>query len=150
MAQYVYRKISNISRPQSQNVNVSRLVLQLSLPNSLRPGVELKINMLLEQRRQAMLQLHLRDQQFDKLLRCVFYQRFDGNNFLLFLTLMRHTYLKSVDNRDTQGTKVSADMVKTKFSWNIPPSSPKALSLEVQWYITNFFLIFSKMVTDMR
>ena len=31
-----YRKFSNISRTQSLNINVSRLVLQLSLPNTLK------------------------------------------------------------------------------------------------------------------
>ena len=34
-----YRQISNISRTKSQNLNVSRLVLELSLPNPLKPGV---------------------------------------------------------------------------------------------------------------
>ena len=33
-----YRKISNISRTKSQNLNDSRLVLLLSLPNPLKPG----------------------------------------------------------------------------------------------------------------
>ena len=40
-----YRKISNISRTKSSNVNVSRLVLQLSLPNPMKPGVKTRINM---------------------------------------------------------------------------------------------------------
>ena len=35
-----YRKISNIRRTKSQNLNDSRLVLQLSLPNLLKPGVK--------------------------------------------------------------------------------------------------------------
>ena len=35
-----YRQISNISRTKSQYWNVSRLVLQLSLPNPLKPGVK--------------------------------------------------------------------------------------------------------------
>ena len=34
-----YRKISDISRAISQNLNVSRLLLQLSFPNPL-PGVK--------------------------------------------------------------------------------------------------------------
>ena len=34
-----YRQFSNIRRTQSQNINVSRLVLQLSLPNPVKPGV---------------------------------------------------------------------------------------------------------------
>ena len=35
-----YRKISNISRTKSQNLSDSRLILQLSLPNLLKPGVK--------------------------------------------------------------------------------------------------------------
>ena len=35
-----YHKISNISGTKSQNLNVSRLVLQLSLPNPMKPGVK--------------------------------------------------------------------------------------------------------------
>ena len=35
-----YRQISNISRTKSQHLNVSSLVLQLSLPNPLKPGVK--------------------------------------------------------------------------------------------------------------
>ena len=38
-----YRKISNISRTKSQNLNDSRLVLHLSLPNLLEPGVKLRM-----------------------------------------------------------------------------------------------------------
>ena len=56
-----YRKISNIRRAKSTNSNVSRLVLQLSLPNQIKPGVKSRMKMWLEQRRQAMLQLHLSD-----------------------------------------------------------------------------------------
>ena len=36
----VYREISNISCTQSQNLNDSHLVLHLSLPNLLKPGVK--------------------------------------------------------------------------------------------------------------
>ena len=35
-----YGKISNISDTKSQNLNDSRLILQLSLPNPLKPGVK--------------------------------------------------------------------------------------------------------------
>ena len=35
-----YRKISNIKRTKSQNLIDSRLVLHLSLPNILKPGVK--------------------------------------------------------------------------------------------------------------
>ena len=37
---YTYRKTSSVSRTKSQNVNVTHLVLQLSLPNPLKPGVK--------------------------------------------------------------------------------------------------------------
>ena len=40
-----YRKVSNIRRTKFQNLNDSRLVLQLSLPNSLTPGVKLRMKM---------------------------------------------------------------------------------------------------------
>ena len=36
----IYRKLSNIRRTKSQNLNDSRLVLHLSLPNLLKPGVK--------------------------------------------------------------------------------------------------------------
>ena len=35
-----YRKLSNIRRTKSQNLNDSRLVLHLPLPNLLNPGVK--------------------------------------------------------------------------------------------------------------
>ena len=35
-----YRKISNIRCNEFQNLNVSHLILQLSLPNPLKPGVK--------------------------------------------------------------------------------------------------------------
>ena len=68
-----YRKISNIRRTKFQNLNDSRLVLHLSLPNLLKPGVKQRMKMQLEQRRQALLQLHLSDQQHNCLQRCVLY-----------------------------------------------------------------------------
>ena len=39
------RKISNISHTKSPNLNVSRLALQLSLPNPMKPGVKSRMNM---------------------------------------------------------------------------------------------------------
>ena len=68
-----YRQFSNIRCTQTPNIYVSRLVLQLSLPNPLKPGVKLGMKMQLEQRQQAMLQLHLNDQQFYCLIRCALY-----------------------------------------------------------------------------
>ena len=46
----VYRKISNISRTKSQNLNDSHLFSQSSLPNLLRPGVKSRMKMQLEPR----------------------------------------------------------------------------------------------------
>ena len=40
-----YRKISNIRRTKSPNLNVSRLVLQLSLPNPMKPGFKSRMKM---------------------------------------------------------------------------------------------------------
>ena len=56
-----YRKVSNISRTENQNLDDSRLNMQLPLPNRLKPGVKSRMKMQLEHRRQAMLQLHLSD-----------------------------------------------------------------------------------------
>ena len=40
-----YRKISNIRRIKSTNLNVRRLVLQLALPNPMKPGVKSRMKM---------------------------------------------------------------------------------------------------------
>ena len=40
-----YRKTSSISRTKSQNLTVSRVVLPLSLPNPLKPGVKSSMKM---------------------------------------------------------------------------------------------------------
>ena len=46
LSQYsIYRQFSNIRRTQSQNITVSRLVLQLSLPNPMKSGVKLRMKM---------------------------------------------------------------------------------------------------------
>ena len=42
---YEYRKISNIRRTKSPKLNVSRLVLQLLLPNPMKPGVKSRMKM---------------------------------------------------------------------------------------------------------
>ena len=65
-----YRKTSNIRWTKSQNLYVSSIILQLSLTNPLKPDVKSRMKMKLEQRRQAMLQLHLSDQQVYSLRRC--------------------------------------------------------------------------------
>ena len=41
----IYRKTSSISRTKFQNLNVSCSLLQLSLPNPLKPGVKLRMKM---------------------------------------------------------------------------------------------------------
>ena len=46
---------TGIRHNKSQNLNVSRLVLQLSLPNPLKPGVKSRMKMQLEQRSVAVL-----------------------------------------------------------------------------------------------
>ena len=66
-----YHQISNIIK--SWNFNVSRLFLHLSFPNPLNPCIKKRIKKLLKQRWQAMLQLHLSDQQFYCLTRCGLY-----------------------------------------------------------------------------
>ena len=40
-----YCKMSNISGTKSPNLNVSRLVLQLSLPNPMKPSVKSRMKM---------------------------------------------------------------------------------------------------------
>ena len=40
-----YHKVSNIRRIKSPNLNVSRLVVQLSLPNPMKPGVKSRMKM---------------------------------------------------------------------------------------------------------
>ena len=58
---FYYRLISDIRFTKSQILNVFCLVLQLSLPNSLKPGVKLRMKMQLEQHWEEMLQLYLSD-----------------------------------------------------------------------------------------
>ena len=62
---FMNRQLCNIIRTKYLNLNVTRLVQQLYLPNLSKPCIKLRMKMKLEQRRQAMLQLHLSDQQFD-------------------------------------------------------------------------------------
>ena len=69
----IFRNISNIRRTKSPNLTVYRLILQLSLLNPMKPSAKSRMKMELEQRRQAMLQLHLSDRQFYCLLRCDLY-----------------------------------------------------------------------------
>ena len=68
-----YCQISNTRHTKSKNLNISRFILQLSLPNPLKLGVGSKIRMQSERCWQAMLQLHLSDQSFYCLLRCILY-----------------------------------------------------------------------------
>ena len=70
---YNHRTIFNIGRNKSPDLNVSRLVLQLSLPDPLKPDVKWRMRMYLEQRRQAVLQMPLGVQQLHCPLRCGLY-----------------------------------------------------------------------------
>ena len=89
----IYRKISIVRRTKFQNSNDTCLVLYLSLPDPLKPGVQSRMKMWLEQRRQAMPQLHLSDQQVYYLLRCALYSRFGGTSLDLWTRLMHHFIL---------------------------------------------------------
>ena len=40
-----YRQTSNVTRTKSQNLNISRFVLQMSLPNPVKPGAKSKMKM---------------------------------------------------------------------------------------------------------
>ena len=48
---------------KSPDLNVSRIVLQLSLPNPLKPGFKSRMKIIIGAASKAMLQLHLSDQQ---------------------------------------------------------------------------------------
>ena len=58
---------------KSPNLDVYRLIVQLSSPNPMKLCTKSWMKMYLEQRRQAILQLHLSDRQFYCLLRCNLY-----------------------------------------------------------------------------
>ena len=58
----VAKYTDTIRGTKSQQLTVSRLVLQLPLPNPLNQGRKSRMKMWLEQRQQTMLQLHLNDQ----------------------------------------------------------------------------------------
>ena len=70
-------QISNITGTKYQNLNVSHPVLQISLCNLSKSSDESKKKLQLEQRRQAMIQLHLSDQNMCCLLRCGLYLKWD-------------------------------------------------------------------------
>ena len=48
----LYVQTPNISRTKSNHLSISRLVLQLCLPNTLKPGNKSRMKMQLEQRQQ--------------------------------------------------------------------------------------------------
>ena len=60
----------------TKKLKVYRFVLYLPLCNILESGVKSRMKMQLEQRRQAMLQLHLNGQQFYCLIRCDLFEIF--------------------------------------------------------------------------
>ena len=69
----MYCQVSSIRRTKSQHLKDPRTVLWLSLSNPLKPDVKSRMKMLLEQRRQVMLQLHLSDRQCYCLIGCHLY-----------------------------------------------------------------------------
>ena len=81
MGGYTYLQTSNIRHNKYKNLKVSRLVLQLSLPNPLKPGVRSRMGVFLEQRRQVLLQQHLSDPHFCCLLTFDLYYRFDDISY---------------------------------------------------------------------
>ena len=104
-----YRKISNISCTKSENWNFSCLVIQLSLCNISKLGLKLRMKMLLEQR-QAILQLHLSDQQFYCLLRRVLYYRFDG---ICFRTLQWFCWSLDSEGEHLDICRIRSQNIKT-------------------------------------
>ena len=65
----IFVVIYDIHSLRNNNISIYKLYfLLLSLPNPLKPGVKLRTKMQVEQRRQAMPQLHLSDQQLYFLL----------------------------------------------------------------------------------
>ena len=64
MLKKAYRQISILSNTKFQNLDYYCVASHLSLPDLLKTGVKSIMKILLEQRQQAMLQLHLSDQQF--------------------------------------------------------------------------------------
>ena len=79
---YMCRQIYYTRRTKYQHLNVPRLVLKWPWRNLLK-----RMKIQFEQRRQAMLQLHLRDEQVYYLLRCALYQVFDGNTWKVPLSI---------------------------------------------------------------
>ena len=73
----VYRQNSDISRIKSTNLMFVVSSCGCLCPINMKPRVKSRMKMQLEQRRQAMLQLHLINRQFHCLLRCNLYSRFD-------------------------------------------------------------------------
>ena len=78
-----YRQTADISVTESQNLNVSRPVLQLYLHNPLNPRIKTRMKIQMEQFRQALLQLNLSDQQF-YCLSCDLYYRFDDSSQVIW------------------------------------------------------------------
>ena len=86
-----FHHTSTTKFPISKNFNVSRLVLQLSSSKPLKLSVKLKMKMYLL----MMLQLHLGYQQFDCLLRCNLYKRFDSWSIPSWLCSLCHQDISS-------------------------------------------------------
>ena len=113
----IYGEISSIRTIKSKNLSVSRLILPLSLRNPLKSGVKSNVKMLLAQRRQAMLQLHLNDQQVHCLQCCDLYKRFDDmclyNLYFVFCHILE---CKLPENKLNTSTTTLVDV---KIVWRI-------------------------------
>ena len=75
---FIYQKANSISITKLQDMHVSHLILQLPVPNPLKPYVKPRIKLYLEQHRQTVFQLYLSDQQF-YWMRCNLYQMYGRN-----------------------------------------------------------------------
>ena len=100
-----YHQTSHISHTKSLNLNISLLILQMSLSNPLKPGVKSRMKMKLEQRQQALLQQHLSDQQFYCLLRRSLYQRFDSSAKHTWNTYT-NTQINNISHRDDDSEEI--------------------------------------------
>ena len=136
----------NISGTKSQNLYVSRLFLQLSLPNPMKPGVKSRMKMWLEQRRQVMLQLHLSDRQFYCLLRWDLYQRLYGTQRLTLAYIYRNWHAsKSRYNPSNWNTAEFNHFIDTRISCTKPYYHITSMYIRNWHYLPDLSLYSSKL-----
>ena len=114
------RQTPSISRTNYQHLNVSHFVLQ---SNPMQPGVKSKMKMPLEQRRQAMIQLHLSDQQVNSPLRRIMLEVWQYSNCpTIYIVDFRHadSYCPTWFHMDIHRTGISVvNYWKLKLKVNI-------------------------------